>query len=372
MTKSVKILGILLGGITLLLWFPGAMTAQKDMPATSFHKEAIACNQCHVCELPTETDPCLPACPRPRFEEEISTGEIPETVVIDRLENIYGPTYFNHKEHADMSGMGEGCGACHFHYPPGHVYGRCQDCHSLEANAENLGQPSLKAIYHRSCMACHMEWSHDKNCVVCHAKKGEETAEGTAGKRYYSHVQEPEKKVWDSDEFDKGTKVTFFHKNHIDLYGLTCTKCHQNETCRNCHDKGEPRYKFARDADAFHDMCNQCHGKRSCEWCHRTEEIAAFTHAAWPLNRYHKPLSCAKCHKTKGKFKGLSRRCEACHSGWSTANFNHAKITGVGLDEIHLEMDCGDCHMDRNFARKPTCDACHDDGRAYPASKPGP
>ena len=363
MSKRILLALLLLSAIGLL--FAVIVGSAQETAITSGPFSGVTCSDCHTCETPTITDPCLQACPRPRIGYK---KVAPDTIIIDLLENLYVPVSFPHKMHMHLGKTDKDCGTCHHHTPPGHGYPVCQECHTIEPSVESPIQPTLKGAYHQNCMACHMEWSHDKKCVVCHAKKGEEVAVV----RHYPGVEEPMKMVWPSEEFDKGTKVTFFHKNHVELYGFACTKCHQGESCRNCHDKGEPRYKFARDADAFHDMCNQCHGKRSCEWCHRTEEIAAFTHAAWPLNRYHKPLSCAKCHKTKGKFKGLSRRCEACHSDWSTANFNHAKITGVELDEIHLEMDCGDCHMDRNFARKPTCDACHDDGRSYPASKPGP
>ncbi|MBU1937523.1 cytochrome c3 family protein, partial [bacterium] len=93
----------------------------------------------------------------------------------------------------------------------------------------------------------------------------------------------------------------------------------------------------------------------------------------WPLNRFHQPLSCQKCHKQLGmEWANLSRQCESCHKDWNYGAFNHAKTVGVALDDIHNEMDCSDCHENRDFSHKPTCAACHDDGRKYPNSKPGP
>lgn len=336
----------------------------KDKTVTSKSGATFDCRDCHACDSPTKKNPCLQECPR---SQPLSIDMTQDTIIFDHLINLYGPTPFTHKAHAHMAEMGEGCSNCHHHTPADHKNTACRDCHAAELTPENMLVPSAKAIYHRNCLSCHQEWSHDLDCEKCHVK-------GTKSKlpalNQYPPTKRPDKLVWDSKEFEKETKVTFFHKNHVDFFGLSCTKCHQDESCRNCHDKGEPRYKFVRDADAFHDMCNQCHAKRSCEWCHRKGEVEAFTHDKWPLNRYHKPLSCEKCHKTKGKFKGLSRNCNSCHKGWNAKTFNHVKVTGVVLDEIHLEADCGDCHEKRNFGRKPSCDACHDDGRKYPASKP--
>lgn len=370
MSTKIPLAAVLLSVIGLLA-FTMARSAPEEKTITSGPFSGITCEDCHTCPSPTSANPCLQACPRPRVGYK---KVAPDTIILDHLKNLYEAVSFPHKAHGHMGKTDEDCGTCHHHTPAGYGYPRCQECHSLEFTTETMAQPTLKGAYHQSCMACHMEWSHDKECKVCHARKGEEIAPKELTGRYYPAVQTPEKEVWDTKEYEEGTKVTFFHKNHVEIFGIACTQCHYGESCRNCHDKGEPRFKFARDADAFHDMCNRCHGKRSCEWCHRTEEIAAFTHdqTGWPLNRYHKPLSCQKCHKTKGTFTGLSRNCNACHKGWSSETFNHAKITGVAFDETHAEMDCGDCHVNRDFSRKPSCAACHDDGRAYPASRPGP
>ena len=31
--------------------------------------------------------------------------------------------------------------------------------------------PGLKGAYHRQCLSCHMEWSHDTACSRCHTPK---------------------------------------------------------------------------------------------------------------------------------------------------------------------------------------------------------
>jgi hypothetical protein len=40
------------------------------------------------------------------------------------------------------------------------------------------------------------------------------------------------------------------------------------------------------------------------------------------------------------------------------------------LDEIHVEVDCQDCHTD-GWGSATSCEGCHDDQRAYPQSSPG-
>lgn len=360
---------ILLLCIIGLLVVMMASAEDKTIPSGPFL--GLSCEDCHTCASPTKSNPCLRACPRPRIAYKKMASD---TIVLDQLENLYVPVFFAHKAHGHMGEAEEDCGTCHHHTPAGYGYPPCRECHSIRPSAESLVEPNLKGAYHQRCMACHMVWSHDKECNVCHVRKGEEAVAGELAERHYPAVQRPDRQLWETEEYEEGTKVTFFHKNHVELFGIACTECHRGESCRNCHDKGEPHFKFVRDADAFHEMCNQCHAKRSCDWCHRTEEIAAFTHdqTGWPLNRYHRPLRCQQCHKTTGKFSGLSRKCDVCHKSWGPETFNHGKVTGVALDDIHAEMDCGDCHENRDFSRKPTCEACHDDGRSYPTSRPGP
>jgi hypothetical protein len=370
MSKRIPLVLLLLSAIGLLFAVIIGSAQETSHPSGPVD---FRCEDCHQCDAPSKANPCLRECPRPA---DISTEKIPEIVVLDEIANLYGPTQFNHEAHAQMAGTGDGCAVCHFHYPPGHVYGNCSDCHKEQATEENLGQPSLKAIYHRKCLACHQEWSHETGCDKCHIRKGEEAEATAKSKKGYPKVHSPSnKRVWQSG-WEGGTVITFFHQNHVNLYGVTCAECHQHESCDYCHDVEQPRGRALRTPESIHHMCDRCHSKKNCQFCHRKEELPAFSHEArtgWPLNRFHQSLSCQKCHKQLGmEWANLSRQCESCHKDWNYEAFNHAKTVGVALDEIHKEMDCGDCHENRDFSRKPTCAACHDDGRKYPNSKPGP
>ncbi|UCE24717.1 MAG: hypothetical protein JSU74_01315 [Candidatus Zixiibacteriota bacterium] len=337
------------------------------------------CSDCHVCQVPTETNPCLEMCVRMGAQpaEAHSAAEGPEVTVIDELAQLYAPVDFNHKLHAEMVGMGEGCSVCHHYSPPG-KFPSCSECHSDHpSEPQSLRQPGLKGAYHRQCMGCHREWSHDTKCIFCHLPaNGIDFSVAPIDSTDIlgiSHpvITEPEKKVW-TTPYSEGPVVTFHHQEHIDLFELRCVDCHQGENCSYCHDLEKEARLGKTDAE-IHAICNDCHGEDPCATCHDTREKPAFTHAAnggWELNRFHKGLSCRACHPTGRKIGKLSGRCSDCHGGWNQENFRHA-VTGLQLDEIHIELDCGDCHIDLIYGNTPDCSGCHDDGRTHEDAPPG-
>ena len=71
--------------------------------------------------------------------------------------------------HASMAQMGKDCATCHHYSPPGTIP-PCKECHGLGAESGDLRKPNLKGAYHRQCMACHVEWSHETQCGACHAR----------------------------------------------------------------------------------------------------------------------------------------------------------------------------------------------------------
>ena len=133
----------------------------------------------------------------------------------------------------------------------------------------------------------------------------------------------PERKVY-ATPYAKGPIVTFYHKEHVELFGLKCTSCHQQESCVNCHDLKRPAEK-KRSMEQVHAICSTCHKADACATCHDTVERPGFSHAS----------------------------------------------TGLALDETHAALDCGDCHTELKFVRPPTCTGCHNDGRSYKKKPPG-
>lgn len=371
-TLSLTTTLVLLG----LLASPLTSAPQTHEKATE--RGTIECLNCHTCEVPTLKEPCLKPCPSLSMTH-ITTAhklsEAPDTIMLSQLAEQYRPVRFNHKFHAEMAEMGKDCATCHHYSPPGHIP-PCRECHGGEGNPANLRQPSLKGAYHRQCLSCHREWSHDTKCVLCHLP-----AEGTAGSALtfdsadilgISHpvITEPKTKVY-LTPYKEGPTVTFHHKEHIELFDLQCVNCHKQENCSYCHDIQKPT-RFAKTDAEVHAICNDCHADDACAKCHDTKERPGFTHGStgWALNRYHQALACRACHPTGRRIAQLDNRCVGCHAGWNQENFSHA-VTGLRLDEIHAQLDCTDCHIERNYAGMPDCSNCHDDGRSPADVPPG-
>ena len=351
------------------------------MPSKSPQQDASQppCSDCHVCNSPTKDKPCLEGClySTSRTAKAHSATEGPDISILGELEDLYFPVRFDHKHHAEMVGMGKGCTHCHHYSPPG-KFPPCGECHSdSPTEPQSLRQPGLKGAYHRQCMGCHREWSHDTKCVVCHLPhEGTVLSGGTIDTTDIvgiSHpvITAPYMRVW-TTPYKAGPIVTLHHQEHIDLFGLKCVDCHKQENCSYCHDL-QKENRVDKTDEEIHAICNDCHQSDPCSKCHDTGEKPAFTHASngnWILNRFHQGLSCRACHPTGRKIGPLSTKCANCHGGWNQANFQHA-VTGLQLDDIHTELDCSDCHESLVYGRIPKCYNCHDDCRNHEDAPPG-
>ncbi len=372
MKKQIHIYCLVISAI----WLMGASSAgayqrdTTDMPA-------LNCTQCHTCEVPTMKDNCLKPCPSLSMTHVATAhklSEAPDSMLLGSIAEEYKPVHFNHKLHAKMAEMGQNCVTCHHYSPAGHIP-PCRECHGVESKQTNLRQPSLKGAYHRQCLSCHREWSHDTKCVLCHLPangKMKESGIDSTDIIGISHpvITEPTRKVFETPYKD-GPIVTFQHREHIDLFGLKCANCHKEENCSFCHDIQKPA-TLAKSQEQVHGICNDCHLKDACSKCHDTKERPGFAHerTGFTLAGYHQELVCRACHPTGKRITRMSAECVNCHAGWNRNNFKHA-ITGLKLDDIHIELECTDCHADRKFAEKPNCSSCHDDNRDFKTMPPG-
>ena len=375
--KSYRLFFYLIGILFITSLIPGAAySADSQQQMRNLN---ISCIQCHTCESPTTGNECLKPCPNLTWAQSSSkhtVAEAPDSMLLDKLVDQYEAVHFNHKIHAQMSDMNNGCQTCHHYSPPGRIP-PCSECHGGEANPANLGQPSLKGAYHRQCLCCHREWSHDTNCTICHTPKDgnvlNANGKDSTDIMGISHpvITVPVKKIYYTP-YKEGPVVTFFHQQHIDLFGLKCVNCHKKENCGYCHDLN-PSTDMAKTQEQVHAICSEnCHKDDNCDKCHGQDEKPAFAHSrtGWRLNRYHADLSCHACHPTGQMITKLDTNCNSCHSGWNHENFQHA-VTNLQLDDVHAELDCDNCHKDRKFNMKPDCSACHDDGRTPDTTPPG-
>ncbi|MBM3880771.1 MAG: hypothetical protein FJ387_13825 [Verrucomicrobia bacterium] len=286
------------------------------------------CLDCHTCADPSKEAPCLVPCPR----STLAAG--PEVVLIDHLSNQYVPVVFAHKLHAQMTEMSGGCALCH-HFNPTHRILPCRECHSPLGSAD-LTKPGLRGAYHRQCLNCHREWSHQTDCAVCHAKR---TANYVAIKlpdpsdimgTLHPNAHEPTNLVYQTT-YELGALVTFRHQDHVKRFGFRCVDCHRAQNCSRCH---KPETSVVR--------------------------TKTFT-------QHHSP--CAQCHETAEE---KTDACAHCHSDREIPQFQHDK-TGLVLDESHKDAACTDCHVGSRFRQPPTCSGCHEEEEqiSFPAKLPG-
>lgn len=368
--QTTKINSLLTALIVIICLLP--ITTQAN--GAFYSASEAPCLDCHLCPNPTKETPCLQVCPQSAEAKTVThrTDEGPSIIVLGQPGNMYEPVTFDHRSHAGMGSMGDGCSSCHHYTPAGHVP-PCTECHLKPAK---LGQPGLKGAYHRQCLGCHKKWSGSNDCINCHTpNESSSSATSTIGaprpaQMIQTSVIKPEKRVYDLHE-QTGDKVTFYHNDHVEKFGVECVTCHQRESCGYCHDPNGSSVPM-KSAEEIHAICSDCHDGDNCELCHGKKEKSPFTHDAshWRLGEYHKHLPCQSCHEVGQRIKSLKADCSECHSDWEPDNFNH-RVTGLELDETHSELDCTDCHARRKYHQPPTCIDCHDEDRTPATTPPG-
>jgi hypothetical protein len=350
----------------LLAAGPAAGSGPVENPHPTVEEENF-CAGCHTCDRPTPEDPCLVDCPRhgSRFLGDHDADEGPEVVLIDQLANLYEPVVFAHRLHADMSNMTGGCENCHHYSEPGGVIPPCRECHEVNRSAVDLNQPALKGAYHRQCMNCHRDWSHENACAFCH-----EEADGDPAAAHHDPTDivgvphpliEATPSYFYDTSYEEAPMVTFHHEDHVEMFGLACVDCHRGDSCARCHDSERKETTVAKlDHTA---SCFSCHGERDCGFCHNHEAKPPFNHGTsvgWALDPYHGEVACTTCHGQPQSFRTPSGHCSDCHIHWEAGSFDHA-VTGLVLSEDHVDLDCGDCHRGMNMEVPPACDDCHDE-----------
>lgn len=341
----------------------------KSHPEERGHQSKMStdlnCSDCHQCARPTRQDPCLLACPRyeSHFFSKQRVEESPEMIIIDQLSELYGPVVFAHQMHAEMAEMGGGCETCHHYSEQSGEIPPCRQCHDESQHKIDLSRPALKGAYHRQCTNCHLDWSHENACGFCHEQLVGSTATARPDSTDIIGIPHPIIEATSTytytTPYEDGPIVTFHHGDHVDMFGQRCVDCHKGDSCGRCHDAEQ-----AEPAPLNHvTSCISCHEKRDCQFCHKDQTTPSFEHGAstgWSLVPYHTDKGCESCHGAPDSFRVPKTKCTSCHIHWKDGAFDHA-VTGLTLDENHVDNDCADCHVDLMFTKPPTCDNCHDE-----------
>jgi hypothetical protein len=296
----------------------------------------------------------------------------PDVVMLDELVNVYEPVPFDHKSHAAMAEMWQGCETCHHRTPAAATergtaaaatqaapFARgaktqadaadvpaCRECHAIASAAADVRMPNLKGAYHRQCLNCHRDWANENACSACHRERGNgaardhppPTVDDIVG-RMHPPIPEPDERLYQARFTPAvGQNVLFRHRAHTARYGLKCASCHHRDSCANCHDRdattiAQKPLRPGRTWKDSHGPCMACHQQDRCRHCHYDGDRAA---APPPL-------------------------------------FDH-RVTGQLLDRDHADLRCGQCHTVLKSKSKLTCGGaeCHQrTGIAFPADRPG-
>lgn len=296
----------------------------------------------------------------------------PDVVMLDQVKGCYGTVRFEHLLHAKMSSIAGGCVNCH-HDAKDHVQKSgegpstgpvirpCRTCHEPNSVIVTGDIPGLKGAYHRQCLGCHTNWTHENACGFCHNDSSSVKGSGERP-RHPATMLQPRAVpratyVYDTSFLPMPT-VTFHHDEHTGLFGLDCQDCHKGSSCSKCHGSNIERPIVNRQQ-----TCYQCHGETRCITCHNRGQRGAFNHSnrsRWFLRPGHASLKCQECHG-EAKMPGLvkSETCSACHAKrYGDECFNHSK-TGVELDGDHAYFACTDCHSGGDDRMLAKCDGCH-------------
>ena len=288
----------------------------------------------------------------------------PDVIVLNELEKLYQPVPFDHRAHAQMADMWDGCETCHHRKPikrsgnsttpvepqrsqaAAAQIPQCKSCHEVTEEAASINMPNLKGAYHRQCLNCHKEWMHDNACVICHKPKDPRlivastspapTVDDITG-RMHPPIPEPAMKLYKARFTPAvGSNVLFRHRDHTERYGLKCAGCHRRDNCSDCHDGrthiATPPVRPGRTWKDSHSPCVSCHQSDRCGHCHYKDGDPA-------------PLP-----------------------------FDH-RTTGQALDKDHAKLKCGECHSLLRSTQKLSCgpSACHErPSISFPKDKPGP
>lgn len=251
---------------------------QKFLDAHATMK-GLNCQACHDCLNPSLKDPCLKLGPHFFLEEGIKLTEDdlpPELVIIDKLEEHYGPAEFKHRKHMHMAERIEDCAECHHYIPPDYPKRTCDTCHNPNVFREKLETVSLNGVYHRECLGCHVEWSKTTNCEICHKAKIEEHSEKLAKLiPTIIDAKRPDKLFYVTSMFT-GPYVTFSHTEHSNNKKLKCADCHVKQPCIACHYQNEKVETISvLERHGVHGTCRLCHdvfAKEQCGTCHKNTQ----------------------------------------------------------------------------------------------------
>jgi hypothetical protein len=302
-----------------------------------------------------------------------------------------------------FSNVGTKCADCHADIHRARMGANCEQCHTVKGwsvSVQAIGNhqnrsPLLGAHAAVDCESCHKGAATGQfvglstQCYSCHAKDYQGAASPNHLTAGFSTTCEQCHGVntWLDAKFD-----------HLKQTGFALTGAHATLQCVACHVggkfQGTPAACVGCHMPDFQKTTNPSHVQaglpQTCQTCHTTTawQPATFNHntfTKFPLTGAHVATPCNACH-INGKFAGtpvdcvgchlkdfqgttnpnhvqggIPQTCQTCHTttAWQPANFDHSK-SSFPLTGAHVNVACGSCHINNNYATIPTdCASCH-------------
>jgi hypothetical protein len=138
----------------------------------------------------------------------------------------------------------------------------------------------------------------------------------------------------------------------------TCNACHTDPhqtklACETCHTPEQWKEVRPFDHPSTRFKLEGTHLNVKCIQCHKPSEPAGGGVAKVAPEFANTPIQCSGCHAAKdahgGQFKsGPPEECSNCHVTvhWNGENFNHDKTPFV-LNRDHRNVECAKCHKNQ-------------------------
>jgi len=230
----------------------------------------------------------------------------------------------------------------------------CAKCHQPE------GKQRVYITGKRQCAECHEDrhkgaFTDGSRCDSCHTVEGFKEVKFDRARHQKTKFPLTGKHM--------GVECGACHKESKYRFESTaCQACHKDphETklqCETCHnnEQWKPARSFDHGTTKF--RIEYAHLKASCIQCHKAEKAPRFAGTQ---------TQCAGCHEDKrhgGQFKGTD--CSNCHSAtlWKEVAFDHDRAR-FPLDRAHRNVACAKCHKPQGEAIRYRgtsleCTKCH-------------
>jgi len=214
-----------------------------------------------------------------------------------------------------------------------HVKTPCASCHGDMTTVDLATTRQLPTM--ASCLACHTSGSQERRCGDCHVRKL-----GGLLETKFPHGELVPRASGLGDAH--GPRFSSDHAQEARQVGATCTACHDQSECVDCHQGVVRPLGFHPGNYLLTHAVEARRGTPDCSACHRTQSF------------------CVACHERSGITTRIPGAFDASQPGgafhppgWATAGVGpnrhaiEARRNLTSCSSCHREEDCLTCHSNQ-------------------------